>query len=271
MLQAAALAFPSIDPILFQIGPFAVRWYALAYVAGILLGWWYAMKLNDQTAPPAVSHKAMDDVVVWAIFGVILGGRLGYVLFYKPEYYFFHPLEIPQMWHGGMSFHGGMLGVIFSLWLFSRKHGITYFRLMDIAAAGVPFGLFFGRIANFINDELWGRVSDVPWAVMFPRGDYLPRHPSQLYEAFLEGVVLFCVLYYFTHFTKVREKAGILSGIFLMGYGIARFLVEYVREPDDYLGYLFGVITMGQLLCLPMIAIGAGLVIAARKREGGLQ
>ncbi len=261
-----ALTFPAIDPIAVQIGPLAIRWYALAYIAGILLGWQYAVHLVKR--PPYVMDRAaVDDFIVWVTVGIIVGGRLGYVLFYRPDYYIENPLEIVYLWRGGMSFHGGALGVIVAIIVFARQRRIPMFALGDIVCAVVPIGLFFGRIANFINGELFGRVSDVPWAMVFPHGGPEPRHPSQLYQAALEGLVLFAILAVLAHRTDLRQRPGFISGAFLCGYAIARSIGELFREPDAYLGFLVGPVTMGQLLSLPMLIAGIWLIATSGKRE----
>ena len=269
------MPFPDIDPILFQIGPLAIRWYALAYIAGLILGWRYIVALIREKAlwykePPA-TRLQIDDLLLWATLGVIVGGRLGYVLFYQPAHYLTHPLEIAAVWQGGMSFHGGILGVAAAIVLFARRQNINMFALGDLVAAAAPIGLFFGRIANFINGELWGRPTDVPWGVIFPYRDAgpYPRHPSQLYEAGLEGLILFVALRYLTHKTDALSRPGTISGAFLAGYGLSRFFVEFFREPDSFLGYFGGVFTMGMMLSLPMIAAGAGLIWWAREQAAG--
>ena len=206
----------------------------------------------------------IDDVVVWATLGTVLGGRLGYVLFYKPAYYLANPEQVAFVWQGGMSFHGGMLGVLAAVALFTWRRGIPLPGLADLVACAAPIGLFFGRLANFINGELWGRPSDVPWAIVFPRGGPLPRHPSQIYEAALEGMVLFVGLWALWRFTKVRERPGFLFGAFLAGYGVSRLIVELFRQPDAHLGFLLAGATMGQLLSLPMIAAGLWLMARAK-------
>jgi phosphatidylglycerol---prolipoprotein diacylglyceryl transferase len=272
MLSTLALAFPEISPTLVEFGPFAIRWYSLAYIVGILSAWWYVGKLLPRTeslvGTPAMSKTNLDDVVVWAILGVILGGRLGYVLFYQPEYYFYNPTHIIRVWEGGMSFHGGFLGVLVATWLFCKKHGLTFFRVMDVFACATPIGLGLGRVANFINGELYGRPSDVAWAVEFPAGGYIARHPSQLYEAALEGLVLFAVMAYLAWRTRSLAMPRVMSGVFLIGYGLSRILVEFFREPDEQLGYLFGDwLTMGMLLSLPMVALGIWLIQLARKAD----
>jgi phosphatidylglycerol---prolipoprotein diacylglyceryl transferase len=258
-----ALPFPAIDPVLIAIGPFAIRWYALAYIGSLLLGWRYVRWLST-LPPPVMTREQADDLLVWITLGVILGGRLGYVLFYKPAYYLQHPLEALAVWHGGMSFHGGLIGVLLAGYLFARRNGLHPLRVGDVVAAATPIGLFFGRLANFINGELFGRPSDVPWAMVFPHGGPLPRHPSQLYEAALEGLVLFLILFACASRPALRERPGLIGGVFLAGYGLARFTVELFREPDDHLGFLIGGATMGQLLSLPMILLGLFLILRAR-------
>lgn len=260
-----ALAYPHIDPIAIELGPFAIRWYAIAYIAGLMLGWRYVKWLVSKP-PHAMRDIDVDDFLVWATLGVVLGGRLGYVLFYKPLYYLSHPAEIFMLWHGGMAFHGGALGVIVAIILFARRRGLNLFAIGDVVCCAVPIGLFFGRIANFINGELFGRVApDVPWAMIFPGGGPDPRHPSQLYQAGLEGLVLFLVLFLLWRKRDVRAHRGTLAGIFLMGYGIARIIGEFFRQPDAHLGFLVGGATMGQLLSVPLILAGAGVVWYAHK------
>ncbi|HEX9490183.1 MAG TPA: prolipoprotein diacylglyceryl transferase [Stellaceae bacterium] len=267
------IPYPDIHPEIFSIGPFAignwslgpfaVRWYALAYIAGLILGWRYCLAIAKR--PPQVARpQDVDDFLVWATIGVVLGGRIGYILFYNFDQYAAHPIEMLYLWRGGMSFHGGALGVIVAIILFCRQRGIPMLAFADIIVCAVPIGLFFGRIANFINGELWGRVTDVPWAMVFPTGGPEPRHPSQLYEAFLEGVVLFVVLWALMRFTPARQRPGTLSGVFLMGYAIARIIVEFFRQPDAQVGFLFWGITMGQLLSLPLLLVGLWLVLRAR-------
>jgi phosphatidylglycerol---prolipoprotein diacylglyceryl transferase len=260
-----ALPFPAIDPVLIQIGPFAIRWYALAYIGGLVVGWqylrWLVRRPGWQLTP-----EALDDLLLYVTLGVVLGGRLGYILFYRPDFYLGEPLEILKVWQGGMSFHGGLLGVLAACALFARRRGIAFLEVGDAIACATPIGLFFGRLANFINGELWGRTSDVPWAMVFPGGGPLPRHPSQLYEAALEGLVLFAVVTWFALRPRPPGAEGRLGGIFLIGYGIARSLAELFREPDAHLGFLLGGITMGQLLSLPMVLIGILLVARSAAR-----
>lgn len=272
MYSTLALAFPEIDPVLVSFGPVAIRWYSLAYILGILGGWWYVGKLLPRTeqlmGSPALTKKALEDVVVWAILGVVLGGRLGYVLFYQPAYYLAHPGQILHVWEGGMSFHGGFLGVLVATWLFCKKHQFRFFRVMDVFACATPIGLFLGRCANFINGELYGRASDVAWAVMFPAGGLVPRHPSQLYEAVLEGLVLFAVMAFLAWRTRSLAMPRVMSGVFLIGYGMSRIIVEFFREPDEQLGFLFGGwMTMGMVLSLPMVALGIWLITLARRTD----
>jgi len=259
------MVFPQINPIAFQIGPLAVHWYGLAYVAGIL-GWWqYSLWLTKKF--PHVDRKLVDDYLVWAIFGVILGGRLGYVLFYKPSQYMANPLEIFQVWKGGMAFHGGLLGVVIATAIYSYRRGIYFLNFSDLACCGVPIGLFFGRLANFINGELYGRITDGSWGIVFPQGGPFPRYPSQLYEAFLEGIILFVLLTYGALFTRWPHRRGLLTGVFLTGYALARMTAECFREPDAFLGYFAGLITMGQILSVPVLAFGVFLSLRAILRE----
>lgn len=268
-----AIPFPNIDPIAFSIGPFAVRWYALSYMVGILIGWRYAFHLAakgqgpEGSEPQRPSVSDIDDFVTWAVLGVVLGGRLGYVLFYAPEIFLNNPQEVLMVWNGGMSFHGGMLGVLLAMIFFARSRKIPFLRLSDIICACAPIGLFFGRIANFINGELYGRFTDVSWGVIFPDGSGQPRHPSQLYEAALEGLALLIVLALMIRRPAIRNRPGLVSGVFLLGYGASRMFIENFREPDIQIGYIAGFITMGQILCLPMILIGIGAIIYARKTQ----
>jgi phosphatidylglycerol:prolipoprotein diacylglycerol transferase len=276
------LPFPAIDPVLIQIGPFAIRWYALAYIAGIFVGWWYAKRLAGNArlwAPssPPLRPADIDDFVVWGALGIILGGRIGYVLFYDLPTFLANPLQMFALWNGGMSFHGGFLGTILAMVLFARNRGIPSWCLIDVIAASVPFALFFGRLANFVNGELFGRVTDLPWGMVYcneyilemhgtcPAGP-LPRHPSQLYEAALEGVAFFLLLRLFTHKYGRLRYPSFVSGVFCVGYGTARVFVEFFREPDIQIGYLAGGLTMGMLLSLPMIAYGIFLMVTASRR-----
>jgi phosphatidylglycerol:prolipoprotein diacylglycerol transferase len=261
-----ALQYPEFDPVAVQLGPVSIRWYGLAYIAGLLLGWRYAVWLAGQArfnSPESrPTRQDLDDFVFWAMAGVLLGGRLGIVLFYKPSDYFAHPLDIFKIWQGGMSFHGGLLGVATALILFTRRNRIPLFRFSDLVGCAAPIGLFFGRIANFVNGELWGRPADVPWAMVFPGAGPEPRHPSQLYEAASEGLLLFVILAILAQQPGIRSRPGLLTGIFLVGYAIARSTCELFREPDSYLGFIVGPISMGQILSLPMLLVG--LWIAGR-------
>lgn len=259
----AALTYPSFDPIAVSIGPFAIRWYALAYIAGILLAWRYCRRLAARP-PEQISAQALDDFLFWATIGIIIGGRLGYVLFYRPGYYLENPLDIVFIWRGGMSYHGGMLGVMAAVLLYARSQKIPFTVLADIVAAAAPIGLFLGRIANFVNGELFGRPTDVPWAMAFPNGGPVVRHPSQLYEAGLEGLVLFIVLYALVRLGALRT-GGVLTGAFLAGYAVARIIAEMFREPDVGIGFLAGGMTMGQILSMPMLLVGIGFIVWARR------
>ena len=264
-----SLAYPSIDPVLIAIGPLPIRWYALAYIAGLLLGWAYARALVKQKtfwggAAP-LDPLDIDDLLLSAALGVILGGRLGYVLFYNAEFYLAHPAEILAVWKGGMSFHGGLAGTALAIYVLAKRKRISVLSLADVCAAAVPIGLFLGRLANFIKPELWGRPASVPWAMVFPGAGPNPRHPSQLYEAALEGIVLFILLYIAVHVGALR-RPGLVAGLFAAGYGIARITCEFFREPDPQLGFLFGGATMGMLLSLPLIAIGIGFIVRAYRR-----
>lgn len=264
LLLSASLVLESngpfgLDPFIVEWGWFKLRWYSLAYIAGLLLGWWVLIKLTERRDAP-MSRQHVDDFLLWATFGTIFGGRLGYVLFYNASFYFAHPAEIVKVWDGGMSFHGGLLGVTIAILWFARRNRIDQFRFADHIACVAPIGLFFGRIANFINGELWGAPTDLPWGVVFPTGGDVPRHPSQLYEATLEGLVLFIVCNYLLRKTTARQMPGVTVGTFWVGYGLSRILLEYIREPDAHLGRFGGVITMGQLLSLPMIAFGIWLI-----------
>lgn len=255
------LAYPRIDPVAISLGPLQFRWYGLMYLLGFVTGWWLGRR---RAARPGSGWlpREVDDMVTWVIFGVVLGGRLGYVLFYDLAYYVSQPAAIFQIWHGGMSFHGGLLGVLFALWMYARRTGRAFMDAVDFVAPLVPLGLFFGRMGNFINGELWGAPATVPWAMVFPDGGPFPRHPSQVYEAALEGVVLFIVLWWFS---GRKRPVGAVSGLFGALYAVFRFAVEFVREPDPQLGYLaYGWLTMGQVLCLPLFGVGLWLLLRGR-------
>ena len=267
----AIMPFPEIDPVAFSLGPIAVHWYGLAYVAGILLGWLYARQLVSNPAlwaggKPAVSVAQLDDFLVWAAAGIILGGRIGYVLFYDFASVAAEPIRLIQIWNGGMSFHGGLAGTIVAMILFARRNGIAVWSLFDVVATVVPFGLLFGRIANFVNGELWGRLSDAPWAVVFPEAGPFARHPSQLYEAGLEGIMLLALLAIAVYRFGALKRPGLVSGLFVCGYAASRIFVEFFREPDPQLGYLFGGwLTMGMVLSVPMFLIGIWAILRARR------
>jgi phosphatidylglycerol:prolipoprotein diacylglycerol transferase len=255
------LIHPQIDPIAFSIGPLAVRWYGLMYLAGFAAAWWLGTRRIKAALAP-ITRKQFDDLIFLAVLGVILGGRLGYVLFYKPGYYAAHPLEIFAVWQGGMSFHGGLLGVMAAMWIAARRNRVHFLSLMDFVAPLCPLGIAAGRVGNFINGELWGRVTGLPWGMVFRGAGDAPRHPSQLYQAALEGFALFVVLWWFS--SKPRPR-GQVSAVFLIGYGAFRFIAEFARQPDAFLGLLALGLTMGQWLCIPMI-IGGVLLFAWSRR-----
>lgn len=257
------LVHPNFNPVAFHIGPLAVRWYGLMYLVGFILFIVLGRRRAQQNMLTGWRVADVDDMLFYGVFGVILGGRLGYVLFYKPDYYFAHPLEVLEVWHGGMSFHGGLLGVLIALWFFARTRGKRWLDVTDFVAPLIPLGLAAGRLGNFINGELVGRPTDVPWAMVFPQVDNLPRHPSQLYEFGLEGVLLFIILWLFA---ARPRPTGAVSGLFLAGYGAFRFIAEFARQPDNFLGFLALGLTMGQWLSLPMIAIGVALIVWAYRR-----
>lgn len=247
--------FPNISPIAFTISTFSVRWYALAYLFGILLAWYFT-KRNIKKYDLNITSNQLDDLVFYTTLGILFGGRLGYVLFYGNGYFLRNPAEILAVWHGGMSFHGGIIGVILGLYFFSHKEKIPFLRITDIVALYVPIGIFLGRIANFINGELWGRITDVPWAVKFPEGGYLPRHPSQIYEALSEGILMLLILNFLWRKSCVREHIGVTSACFLIFYALSRMCMEFFREPDTQIGFLFSNITLGQLLSVPFLVLG---------------
>ena len=269
-----AIPFPDIDPVLVQIGPVAVRWYALAYIMGLVGGWLVARAIARRDAlwgaTPRPAPETLDDLLVYAAFGVILGGRLGYVLFYNLDFFLDHPGQILAVWQGGMSFHGGLAGAALGIWLFARKQGLSALTIADLCSVVAPIGIFLGRIANFIKPELWGRPTDVPWGVIFPGAGPLPRHPSQLYEAALEGAALFVVMLLIARAGHLR-RPGFATGVFAAGYGVARILCEFFREPDPQLGFLFGGATMGMLLSAPLVAAGVALMARSARAttDGG--
>ncbi|MFK0384346.1 prolipoprotein diacylglyceryl transferase [Rhizobium sp. RM] len=270
----AIMPFPDIDPVAVSIGPVAIHWYGLAYVVGIMLGWSYARRLSrtnhlwqKDNSPVTVQH--LDDFILWAAAGIVLGGRIGYILFYDLSSVAANPIRAIEIWNGGMSFHGGLIGTTIAMILFARKNGIPVWSMFDIVAAVAPIGLFFGRIANFINGELWGRISDAPWAVVFPTGGPFARHPSQLYEAGLEGLLLTAVLALAIYAFKALKAPGTVTGIFVAGYALSRIFVEFFREPDAQIGYLAGNwLTMGMVLSTPMVLLGLWAVVRARSAAG---
>ena len=268
------IPYPAIDPVAFSLGPVSVKWYGLAYMAGLLIGWFYVKRLlrnprlwRDGKAPLVI--EKVDDLLLWLVFGVILGGRLGYVLLYGPKFFFENPLEIFATWKGGMSFHGALIGCGLAVWLFARRHKVNVWSIMDMCAAAVPLGLIFGRLANFVNGELWGRPSDVPWAMIFPGREAggVPRHPSQLYEMALEGIVLFLILRFMTHNRLSLQSPGLTIGLFLMGYGLARSLCELFREPDPGHWLTIGPLTAGIIYSIPMILLGLYFARSSQSRD----
>jgi phosphatidylglycerol:prolipoprotein diacylglycerol transferase len=272
-MQLLAIPYPEINPVAIPLGWFSVKWYGLAYIAGLVLGWLYIRRLLGQDdlwagGKPPLARQATDDLFIYVAAGVLLGGRLGYVLFYNPAYYLTHPLDILAVWRGGMAFHGGLIGAIVAAIVFARRQQTSVWSVLDLCAAAVPIGLFFGRIANFINGELWGRATSVPWAMVFPgkEAGQIERHPSQLYEAFFEGLVLFAVLWWLTHRMAALKRPGALAGTFLVGYGLARSFCEFFREPDAGHILTIGPFTAGIFYSLPMIAAGLWILREANKR-----
>lgn len=256
-----------LSEIAFSVFGWPIRWYALAYLAGIFLGYWYLLRLVRAPGAP-IASRHVDDIVLYAMLGIILGGRLGYVLFYNLGFFLANPGDILKLWDGGMSLHGGAAGVMLAIWLYARKHGLSVLRFFDYVACVIPFGLFLGRIANFINGELWGRPTTVPWAVIFPdSGTMDPRHPSQLYEAGLEGLVMMIILTYLFWRTDARYRPGFLFGVAAIIYGLSRFIVEFFRQPDEQLGTLSWGLTMGQTLTLPLLIAGVYAVLTANGRR----
>ncbi|MEM0908783.1 MAG: prolipoprotein diacylglyceryl transferase [Pseudomonadota bacterium] len=267
--MSLVLPFPTFDPVAVAVGPIAIRWYALAYIAGIVIGWIYARQLVKSPrlwgSRPHPLPRDIDDLVTFVTLGIVIGGRLGFVLIYNPSYYLQHPLEALMLWHGGMAFPGGLAGVIVAVVLVCRARSLSALAVLDVMGAVVPVGLFFGRIANFINGELWGRPASVPWAMVFPGAGPEPRHPSQLYQAALEGVGLFVIAAIAVQMGALK-RPGLLLGIFGAGYGLARIIGELFRMPDPQLGFLFGPITMGMLLSIPMVFIGGAFIVRAMMR-----
>jgi len=268
-----AITHPNIDPVMLTLGPLQIHWYGVAYVIGILFGWWYAKKLVTTNTLWGASGSPMssvqiDDFLIWAVGGIILGGRIGYILFYDLATYAQNPLNIFALWQGGMSFHGGLAGVTVAMILFAKRNSFSPFSLFDVIAAVCGIGLFLGRVANFINSELYGKVSNVPWAVIFPNTGGLPRHPSQLYEGILEGLIVFLLLSFLIWKFKKLQYPGYISGVFMLGYALSRIAVEFVRIPDQQLGYLLDTnwLTMGMVLSLPVLAIGLWAILSSRQR-----
>ena len=252
-----SIVFPNINPVIVTFGALEIKWYGLAYLFGILFGYLIIQKIHSGIAN---SKKALDDLFVYSAVGIIIGGRLGYVVFYAPEFFLNSPLQILKTWEGGMSFHGGLMGLVSAIYFVCKKHQQNFFYTIDRIACVAPIGIFFGRIANFINAELYGRVTDAPWGIIFP-GEYLPRHPSQLYEAATEGLLLFIIMMFLYNYTNLKNSYGRLSGLFLLFYGFFRISIENYREPDQQIGYFFNMLTMGQLLTFPMIILGICLFL----------
>lgn len=256
---------PNLDPTAFSIGPLAIRWYSLAYISGILFTLFWIKKCNQKNQ--LMSKEAYDDWLFWAVLSIILGGRIGYVLFYNFAYFIENPLQIFAVWQGGMSFHGGLLGAILGMFLFSKKYKINFLKLTDCLSVAAPIGLFFGRISNFINMELYGRPTNANYGIIFPNAGNFPRHPSQLYESFLEGLLSFIILIILYKYTKISKKCGFLSGLFLILYGFFRIIIENFREPDEQIGFLFKSFTMGQFLSLPIVIFGVALALFSLKKN----
>jgi len=251
---------PSIDPVIISLGFLDIRWYSMSYILAFLLGL-YLIKFFNKKIKSNIVDKKLDDFLIWSILGVILGGRIGYILFYQFDYFIESPLYLFYIWKGGMSFHGGLLGMILSIFLFTKKNNFDFFLLTDFVSLVAPIGIFFGRLANFINVELIGRVTDFPFAIIYPTIDNLPRHPSQLYEALFEGVILFLILAYVIIKNNFNLKYGYISGLFLTFYGVFRFLIEFIREPDSHIGLIFNIFSLGQILCIPLIFFGILLIL----------
>ena len=259
------LIHPSIDPVIFSFGVIQIRWYGIAYVLGFLLGI-YLIKQINQGYQKKIKNKQIDDFFIWSVIGVILGGRIGYVLFYQTATILTDPINILFIWKGGMSFHGGLIGIIISIFLFSKKYSVDFFQLSDLVSSVAPVGLFFGRLANFINVELYGRITDFPLAMIYPSIDQAPRHPSQLYEAFFEGVLLFIILRHCNKKNYSQNNFGFITSLFLILYGIFRFFIEFLREPDAHIGLIFNSFTMGQLLSVPFVIIGVGIYLKTHSK-----
>lgn len=260
------LSFPDISPIMFSIGPLAIRWYSMAYLVGIVAGWMLVNR-NVRINKLGLEKTQIEDLMFYITLGIILGGRLGYAIFYGGAEMWLKPWRLLEIWKGGMSFHGGVVGVIAAVWLFSRKIKYSFLALTDLVVLYAPIGIFLGRLANFVNDELWGRVTTVPWAVRFPAGGYLPRHPSQLYEGLLEGVLMFVVLNLLWQLPKIRRIHGVVSALFIILYGCFRIILEQFREPDVQLGFFFGGVTMGQMLSIPLMVGGLAVLVWCFRKD----
>ena len=254
------LIHPSIDPVIVSFGALQIRWYGLAYILSFLLGI-YLIKQINQNYQKKIENKKIDDFFIWAIIGVILGGRIGYILFYQSSSIFTDTLNILYIWKGGMSFHGGLIGITIAALFFSKKNSVNFFQLSDLVSCVAPIGLFLGRLANFINVELYGRDTDFPFAMIYPSVDQLPRHPSQLYEAFFEGIILFIILIYYNKKNYNKNNFGLVTSLFFILYGVFRISIEFLREPDEHIGLFLNFFSMGQLLCIPLIIIGVGIYI----------
>jgi phosphatidylglycerol:prolipoprotein diacylglycerol transferase len=263
------LAYPEISPIAFALGPIVIRWYSLAYLFGILIAWFLILRNNEKNKL-GYDKQLIEDLVFYVTLGIIIGGRLGYAIFYGGSEMWLKPWRLLELWKGGMSFHGGIVGVIMATWLFVRRYNLKFLAVTDLMALYAPIGMFLGRIANFINDELWGRVSNAPWAIRFPSGGYLPRHPSQLYEAIFEGVVIFILVNWLWRYKTLRNNHGIISAIFVILYGMFRIFMEQFRQPDAHLGFFFDVLTMGQILSVPLVIIGIS-ILAVKLRRTNLE
>jgi phosphatidylglycerol---prolipoprotein diacylglyceryl transferase len=253
-----ALKFPQIDPVLIGFGELSINLYGLAYVVGIVLGWLYLRYLNSIFK--VTKTEVIDDLITYSIIGILVGGRLGYALLYQPEFYLNNPIEILKTWKGGMAFHGGAVGFLIATYILCKKHKVNFLKMIDLCVCVAPVGVFFGRLANFTNGELFGRVTDVPWAVMFPLGGFLPRHPSQLYEALGEGLFLAGIMYYLVKYTNLFKYRGMLLGVATISYAAIRFMIEFYREPDQQIGLLFNALTLGQLLSISMVIAGSVLI-----------
>ncbi len=258
------LAFPEISPIIFSIGPIAIRWYSMAYLTGILFAWLMISK-DVKKYKLSFTRENIEDIIFYVTLGIILGGRVGYMLVYGTDLLIHNPLSIFAIWNGGMSFHGGIIGVIIALFILSKKMKKQFLSLTDMVCVYVPVGICLGRLANFVNGELWGRPSEVAWAIRFPAGGYVPRHPSQIYESLTEGLLLFIILFFCWKVQKIRIRTGLESGIFLCFYGVFRFFMEFFREPDIQIGYIFKYITMGQILSLPFVLCGIYLIVKSTR------